>query len=303
MGFEFDMPPVAGVVLVRSAIQSPNYVTTISGWTINQDGSAEFNNILVRGDFMTSSPTGAYVKIYSTPFGGSEIDLQPPDFTDPTLHALPATIQAKSFNGTDAGSYLHFEAPHFIDRDNIYLDLYSGDRLSVIPLLDVRSPTTNAVTFHLNGIPMGNGWVAGAGITASNTAVQGTETVQLTAKDSSGNSFTYLPNHIYRVVVTGGVTTANITTIPLFRIRKATAAGQQLDVWRTYCPVAATTFPASYTCYFQVGATQITTDIVLTVIGAAGINVQLTGAPSSPATLNVYDDGEAPSRAWVATMV
>lgn len=32
-------------------LRSPNYVTGISGWTINQDGSAEFNNLTIRGTF------------------------------------------------------------------------------------------------------------------------------------------------------------------------------------------------------------------------------------------------------------
>lgn len=35
--------------LIRKAIQSPNYVTGVSGWSINDDGTAEFNNVDVRG--------------------------------------------------------------------------------------------------------------------------------------------------------------------------------------------------------------------------------------------------------------
>lgn len=37
--------------LIRSAIQSPNYVPATSGWTVNKDGSAEFNNLTIRGTF------------------------------------------------------------------------------------------------------------------------------------------------------------------------------------------------------------------------------------------------------------
>ena len=44
-------PVVGSTVLRRPAIQSPNFVTTVSGWTINADGSAEFNNLLIRGTF------------------------------------------------------------------------------------------------------------------------------------------------------------------------------------------------------------------------------------------------------------
>lgn len=37
--------------LIRVAIQSPNYVPTASGWTVNKDGTAEFNNLTIRGTF------------------------------------------------------------------------------------------------------------------------------------------------------------------------------------------------------------------------------------------------------------
>ena len=46
-----ENPVVGGTVLRRAAIQSPNFVTGVSGWTINQDGSAEFNNLTLRGVF------------------------------------------------------------------------------------------------------------------------------------------------------------------------------------------------------------------------------------------------------------
>lgn len=39
----------AGLFLVREALRSPNFKTGVSGWTINRDGSAEFNNVIVRG--------------------------------------------------------------------------------------------------------------------------------------------------------------------------------------------------------------------------------------------------------------
>lgn len=38
----------AGNLLIPG-VHSPNFVTGVSGWTINQDGSAEFNNAFIRG--------------------------------------------------------------------------------------------------------------------------------------------------------------------------------------------------------------------------------------------------------------
>lgn len=40
---------VGGTTLVRPAIRSPNFITGVSGWSIDRNGSAEFNNIVIRG--------------------------------------------------------------------------------------------------------------------------------------------------------------------------------------------------------------------------------------------------------------
>lgn len=46
----FSDPIVGGIGnLIRQYIRSPNFVTGVSGWTINKDGSAEFNNLIIRG--------------------------------------------------------------------------------------------------------------------------------------------------------------------------------------------------------------------------------------------------------------
>ena len=37
--------------LIRAAIKSPNFVTGSAGWQISKDGSAEFNDLTVRGTF------------------------------------------------------------------------------------------------------------------------------------------------------------------------------------------------------------------------------------------------------------
>ncbi len=48
----FSNPITGGQgALVRPAIKSPNYITGVSGWTIKKDGSAEFNNLTIRGTF------------------------------------------------------------------------------------------------------------------------------------------------------------------------------------------------------------------------------------------------------------
>lgn len=52
---EFQDELAGGIFLVRPALRSPGYVAGTSGWTINVDGSAEFNNVTVRGTLQSSN--------------------------------------------------------------------------------------------------------------------------------------------------------------------------------------------------------------------------------------------------------
>lgn len=52
----FTSPVVAGVQLVRNAIQSQNFVTGISGWRISRNGDAEFNSGTFRGSLVIGTP-------------------------------------------------------------------------------------------------------------------------------------------------------------------------------------------------------------------------------------------------------
>lgn len=49
-GFDNDIVNASNE-LTRASMESPNYVHGVSGWTINKDGTAEFNNLTVRGTF------------------------------------------------------------------------------------------------------------------------------------------------------------------------------------------------------------------------------------------------------------
>lgn len=74
---DFADPLVGGDgTLVYPAIKSPNFVTGSTGWTIKKDGSAEFNNLTIRGSFFGAkfeiNSTGAF--FYSgTPAAGNLI--------------------------------------------------------------------------------------------------------------------------------------------------------------------------------------------------------------------------------------
>lgn len=50
-GLGFGDPVTSGIFLLIPAIRSPGYVPGVTGWTINQDGTAEFNSLSIRGTF------------------------------------------------------------------------------------------------------------------------------------------------------------------------------------------------------------------------------------------------------------
>lgn len=82
----FGNPIVSGTTLVRSAIRSPDYVAGVSGWSINRDGSAEFNDVEVRGELLVSDPDGSYVRVYDqNPGNGAVIEMNPADVPGHTM--------------------------------------------------------------------------------------------------------------------------------------------------------------------------------------------------------------------------
>lgn len=107
--------PIAagGGQLVIPQIRSPNFVTGVSGWIVRIDGSAEFNNLTIRGtfngtDFVINS-AGAFF------YNGV-----------PAAGNLLASIAPAS--GTDAhgNSYNQGVANYSQGADNVYISLNSG---------------------------------------------------------------------------------------------------------------------------------------------------------------------------------
>ncbi|MBG0819131.1 hypothetical protein [Planomonospora sp. ID82291] len=95
-----------GGELVREAIHSRSYVPGISGWTINRDGSAEFNDVTVRGDLIIGtppSPPNAY--ILGEVLGGVPMF----EIFDGT-HSTPARIQGYNL-GNSGGLVLDTGEP------------------------------------------------------------------------------------------------------------------------------------------------------------------------------------------------
>lgn len=89
--------------LIRPAIKSPNFVTGVSGWTINRDGSAEFNNVVVRGTIVAGSISAGSIgssNIVNSNFNGGTINQSVITFdtTGGTLFVYSTATVVTTFN-------------------------------------------------------------------------------------------------------------------------------------------------------------------------------------------------------------
>jgi hypothetical protein len=164
MGFSRDTPVVAGTVLIRTAIQSPNYVAGVSGWTINADGSVEFANITARGTFIVDGTGNSFVRIAASG-GVPQITFRPSNLTGYATYnsnLYTGIIQALSVDGGNQNasySELDISAPGVSggSRDTAQIRLVSstfddttGPLISFGRLLSVGQPLSVLVDGSLS---------------------------------------------------------------------------------------------------------------------------------------------------------
>src|SRR5512138_1081475 len=96
MGFE--NPVVGGTALRIPAIQSPGFTPGSAGWIVRIDGSAEFNNVVIRG----STTTQGLILMYNgTPAAGNLIaSIAPAAGTDTYGNAYLAGITTYATDGS-----------------------------------------------------------------------------------------------------------------------------------------------------------------------------------------------------------
>lgn len=100
----FSNPITGGQgTLVRPAIKSPDYSPGVSGWTINRDGSAEFNDLTIRGTFYgvdyVISAEGIFFYSGTPAAGNMAGSWAPADGTDPYGNAYVAGLTLYSSVG------------------------------------------------------------------------------------------------------------------------------------------------------------------------------------------------------------
>jgi hypothetical protein len=154
--------------LVIPQVQSPNFVTGVSGWIIRKNGSAEFNNVVIRGGEVISGTTLVYS---GTPAPGNlELAISPNGGTDAYGNSYPAGFSA--LNGTEyvnlSGGELTFDNGGFISESTNYLN-FGGVPLNILTpissILEAVKPGTTSTGESWHNMTLINGWEAGTGVT------------------------------------------------------------------------------------------------------------------------------------------
>lgn len=94
---------VRGITLVRQAIQSPDFVSGVSGWTIRRDGTVEFTSALIRGILKVIDVGGSIV--ISSDGLHPTIDFISPDGTNHAFINVISGAPSQAQLGINTGQY------------------------------------------------------------------------------------------------------------------------------------------------------------------------------------------------------
>lgn len=153
MSIEFENPLTAGTVLVREDIRSQDFVEGVSGWRIEANGSAEFNDITIRGSdgvpAVIVGPDGEpQVVIYSN---GANGVLEFP--TNDPNEQTPARIASVVYNQGAAAERMALEIQgpaHDVDSNRLAVQLNSANANGSAPArLNIFDVATQDLILYL----------------------------------------------------------------------------------------------------------------------------------------------------------
>lgn len=311
----FSDPLVAGYVLIRQEVRSPDYVAGVSGWILRRDGYAEFNEIVVRGSGSFGPAGGPRIELSDTGvltiYNSSNQLVAQLDATGLFVQDLATGAQAglRLTGGSTLVQLLPPDLPGFIlgagqllaksdpGNSDAWSELSSptidGGARATISLLGEEpgnSPAQIAIDTPLItvlGMPIGLGFVGADGSKANSSAIGTTETAVLTT-----GTIDFLDNRAYRVEWGPNLqfSTAGRANV---RVRQNSDSGNLLSLFVPEATATATPTAHGGTCHVvnTSGAT-ISDVLVLTLQATAGTVLQ-NGSATTPRYLTVVDIGDA----------
>lgn len=271
--------------LIRSAIKSLGFVTGITGWRIAKNGTAEFNDVIIRGFFQATSPSGSEVLI-SADVSSAFIEFQPPNITGIIFE--PGSITTTS---APIGTDMIITGPGETSPTNVTSGIIvlgadntiPASTVDIVADLVTLSGTVRYSPYNVDG---GKGWLTGIDSLGTGSGIT-TETVML-----SLNNYTFKANRTYRIDFIGEFLVSVAPNRPQFRLRKTNAAGQEL---RLAGKAASNTnsHDAGFSGVFTIGINDVTAVICATVTNAGGGFTVNYGNSTRPMSIDVWDIGAA----------
>ncbi len=181
--------PVAKTLSITgSTVKTNNYVAGTTGWSINYDGTAEFNNVTVRGTVVSSAGTIGGFTIGATALTATNLGLD----TVNGIYLGGASPSVSPFSVTVAGAVTATSGT------------IGGLTLSSSSLSAGTSGTSNYISVGTSGITLGTTFsVNSAGVLTASSGVIGGWTIGSTIQSNTGASYLLLDPAQSRVSVVG----------------------------------------------------------------------------------------------------
>lgn len=288
---QFDDPLVAGATLVRTAIQSADYVAGVSGWKIARNGDVEFNNGDFRGDVIVTASDGTRVTILAN--NGSRISFRPPTNIYDPLRDQEGYITSNAIAnmGVALNAYLQLASPVVNDAsfapaivtllsaptDGL---VYSGMQYSRqlteiesdlrVKFGDLKVDNDIIAVGPNNGV-LGRGIELVASLSSNSTAIGNSEAMVL---DTITKSFK--AGRAYKLSIIGTYLNSAASQSPNFRFRKGSGlAGGTigLGVRTAGSTIAGSSTMLEQGCFIRVGVSDISTPITMTASASASFTV------------------------------
>lgn len=140
--------PITGAQgsLVRPDIKSPNYVAGSTGWSINQNGTAEFNSVTARGTVNVNGINNSFIDIVLDNTGLPFIFIKPEDLVGHTT----GDGQIDAFYGTNNAPGLEIISPTIDGGASAAIQLFGTDTIATPPSINFNGDATfNDAVNHL----------------------------------------------------------------------------------------------------------------------------------------------------------
>jgi hypothetical protein len=324
----FTNPVIGGEdVLIRTAIRSPDYVAGMTGWSINRDGSAEFNNVTVRGSFISGpvsinsggisvlgttseyeiNVTGGFIA-RNVPDNSAEARLvtfsQSPPFT-PGLVVDPKSPSALG-NTLSPGFLIgHNDETLLYDQPSaqIFSPFVTAIGAPTRAIIRARSQRSTSIVddsnieLQANRVQFTGGiYVNDYGIDVGRGRIGGAGSAgsvgPITTTELAIDitpSYTFKAGRLYTVRMNAPATMSVASNRLVSRLRKTNAAGTQIAI-SGHQFANTGTGNVDWEVEFYVGSTDVTTALCWSGIVANGAVACTVSAPN---TMSIYDIGIA----------